>query len=89
MGEDVRKKACKKLGETIRRKGEGEDSSEPKKKRSRKGGNETIQFLREKTNIDMAMKHRKREGRCTSNNQGFMSQHLLINNSNNNRAINL
>ena len=32
MGEEVRKKACEKLGRTMKRKGEGEGSSEPKKK---------------------------------------------------------
>ena len=63
MGEEVRKKACEKLGETMKRKGEGEGSSEPKKKRSRKGGNDTIEFLREKANIDMAMKQEEQKAR--------------------------
>ena len=63
MGEEVRKKACEKLGETMKRKGEGEGSSEPKKKRSRKGGNDTIEFLREKANFDMAMKQEEQKAR--------------------------
>ena len=63
MGEEVRKKACEKLGERMKRKGEGEGSSEPKKKRSRKGGNDTIEFLREKANIDMAMKQEEQKAR--------------------------
>ena len=63
MGEEVRKTACKKLGETMKRKGEGEGSSEPKKKRSRKGGNDTIEFLRKKANIDMAMKQEEQKAR--------------------------
>ena len=62
MGEEVQKKACEKLGETMKRKGEGEGSSEPKK-RSRKGGNDTIEFLREKANIDMAMKKEEQKAR--------------------------
>ena len=63
MGEEVQKKACEKLGETMKRKGEGDGSSEPKKKRSRKGGNDTIEFLREKANIDMAMKQEEQKAR--------------------------
>ena len=63
MGEEVQKKACKKLGETMKRKGEGDGSSEPKKKRSRKGGNDTIEFLREKANFDMAMKQEEQKAR--------------------------
>ena len=47
----------------MKRKGEGEGSSEPKKKRSRKGGNDTIEFLREKANIDMAMKQEEQKAR--------------------------
>lgn len=62
MGEEVRQKACEKLGETMKRK-EGESVSEPKKKRSRKGGNDTIEFLREKANIDMAMKQEEQKAR--------------------------
>ena len=34
-----------------------------KKKRSRKGGNDTIEFLREKANIDMAMKQEEQKAR--------------------------
>ena len=60
MGEEVRMRACEKLSETMKRKGEGEGSSEPKKKRSRKGGNE---FLREKANIDMVMKKEEQRAR--------------------------
>ena len=63
MGEEVRKRACEKLSETMKRKGEGESSSEPKKKKSRKGGNDTIEFLREKANIDMAMKQEEQKAR--------------------------
>ena len=63
MGEEVRKRVCKKLSETMKWKGEGEGSSEPKKKRSRKGGNDTIEFLREKANIDMAMKQEEQKAR--------------------------
>lgn len=48
----------------MKRKGEGEGSSKPKKKRSsRKGGNDTIEFLREKANIDMAMKQEDQKAR--------------------------
>ena len=63
MGEEVRQKACEKLGETMKRKEEGEGLSEPKKERSRKGGNDTIEFLREKANIDMAMKQEEQKAR--------------------------
>ena len=56
-------RACEKLSETMKPKGEGEGSSEPRKKRSRKGGNDTIEFLREKANIDMAMKQEERRAR--------------------------
>ena len=63
IGEEVRQKACEKLGETMKRKEEGESLSEPKKKRSRKGGNDTIEFLREKANIDMAMKQEEQKAR--------------------------
>lgn len=37
-------------------KGEGESLLELKKKKLRKGGNDIIEFLREKVNIDMVMK---------------------------------
>ena len=63
MGEEVRKRACEKLSETMKRKGEGEGSSEPKKKRSRKGGNDIVEFLREKGTIDMAMKQEDQKAR--------------------------
>ena len=46
--EEDRKSACEKVSETLKRRREGECSSEPKKKRSRKGGNDTIEFLRGK-----------------------------------------
>ena len=63
MGEEVRQKACEKLSETMKWKEEGESLSEPKKKRLRKGGKDTIEFLREKANIDMAMKQEKQKVR--------------------------
>ena len=63
MGEEVRKRAFEKLSETMKRKGEGEGSSEPKKKRSRKGGNDIVEFLREKGTIDMAMKQEDQKAR--------------------------
>ena len=63
MGEEVRKRACEKLSETIKQKGEGEGSSEPKKKRSTKGGNDIVEFLREKGTIDMAMKQEDQKAR--------------------------
>ena len=63
MGEEVQKRACEKLSETMKWKGEDEGLSEPKKKRSRKGGNDTIEFLREKANIDMAMKQEEQKVR--------------------------
>ena len=63
MGEEVRKTAYEKLSETMKRKGEGEGSSEPKKKRSRKGGNDIVEFLREKGTIDMAMKQEDQKAR--------------------------
>ena len=47
----------------MKRKGEGEGSSEPKKKRSRKGGNDIVEFLREKGTIDMAMKQEDQKAR--------------------------
>lgn len=62
MGEEVRKNACEKLSETMKRK-EGEGSSEPKTKRSRKGGNDTIEFFGEKGNINMAMKQEDQKAR--------------------------
>lgn len=62
MGEEVRKNACEKLSETMKRK-EGEGSSEPKRKRSRKGGNDTIEFFGEKGNINMAMKQEDQKAR--------------------------
>ena len=63
IGEEVRTRACEKLSETMKRKGEGEGSSEPKKKRSRKGGNDIVEFLREKGTIDMAMKQEDQKAR--------------------------
>jgi len=62
MGEEIRKNACEKLSETMKRK-EGEGSSEPKRKRSRKGGNDTIEFFGEKGNINMAMKQEDQKAR--------------------------
>ena len=56
-------RACEKLSETMKRKGEGAGSSEPKKKKARKDGNDTIEFLREKANIDMAMKQEEQKVR--------------------------
>ena len=84
MGEEVRKKACEKLGGTMKRKEEGEGLSEPKKKRSKKGGNDTIEFLREKGNIDMPgnetrLKNRKREGRSTRERQTRLYELALAN----------
>ena len=51
MGEEVRMRACEKLNEMMKRKGEGKGSSEPKKTRSRKGGNDTIEFLTKKQTL--------------------------------------
>ena len=46
----------------MKRKGGGEGLSEPKKKRwSRKGGNDIIEFQGEKANIDVAMKEEEHE----------------------------
>jgi len=64
MGEKVQKRACEKLSETIERKEE-----EPERKRSRKGGNDTIEFLRGKEN--RALKTREREGNSMSDKQAF------------------
>ena len=62
MGEGVQKKACEKLGETMKWKGGGEGSSELKKQRwSRKVGNDIIEFQREKANTDTAIKQEEHE----------------------------
>ena len=79
MGEEVRMRACEKLSETVKRKGESEGSSEPKKKRSRKGGNDTIEFLREKANIDMAMKQEQRARREENERQTRLYELALAN----------
>ena len=50
------KEGGEKQGDNMKCKEEGEGLSQPKKKRSRKGGNYAIEFLREKANIDMTMK---------------------------------
>jgi len=50
------KEGGEKQGDNMKWKEEGEGLSEQKKKRSRKGGNDAIEFLREKENIDMTMK---------------------------------
>ena len=53
----------KQLSETMKRKGEGEGSSEPKKKRSRKDENDIVEFLKEKATIDLAMKQEDQKAR--------------------------
>lgn len=52
----MRMQACKKLGETTKRKEDAEGSVATKPKRARKGGNNTLEFLREKANVDLLLK---------------------------------
>lgn len=69
-GEEVRKKACEKLGETSKRK--SEEDSETKPKKSRRGGSDTIDFLREKAKLDLAFKQEERK--CKQQEQERQSQ---------------
>ena len=60
-GEEVRKKACEKLGETLKRKQE-EEGAEKKSKKSRRYGSDTlIEFLREKAKQDLAVKQEEQQ----------------------------
>ena len=54
-GEEVRRKACEKLGETSKRKME-EEAAEVKPRKSRRYGSDTIEFLREKAKQDLAIR---------------------------------
>lgn len=53
-GEDVRMKACEKLGET-KRKSEA-SATDQKPRKSRRSGTDTISFLRERAQQDLALK---------------------------------
>ena len=53
--EEVRRKACEKLGETSKRKMEKE-ASEVKTRKSRRYGSDTIEFLLEKVKQDLAIR---------------------------------
>ena len=54
-GEEVRRKACEKLGETSKRKME-EEAAEVKPRKSRRYGSDTIEFFREKAKQDLAIR---------------------------------
>ena len=54
-GEEVRRKACEKLGETSKGKME-EAAAEVKTRKSRRYGSDTIEFLREKVKQDLAIR---------------------------------
>ena len=69
-GEEVRRKACEKLGETSKRKME-EEAAEVKPRKSRRYGSDTIEFLREKVKQDLSIRkeevqRKEREGERNS-----------------------
>ena len=53
-GEEVRRKACEKLGETSKRK--MEEAVEVKSRKSRRYGSDTIEFLCEKAKQDLVVR---------------------------------
>ena len=69
--EEVRKKACEKLGESTKRKLD-EGSTEIIPKKSRRYGSDTIEFLREKAKQDLAA--RQEELKCKEREQERQTQ---------------
>lgn len=75
IGEEIRRKACEKLGETSKR--NAGEKAEPVTKKSRRSGSETLDFLKEKMVARQAEAER----------QAKMQQELLIMMQNQNSAI--
>ena len=75
IGEEIRRKACEKLGETSKR--NAGEKAEPVAKKSRRSGSETLDFLREKMSARQAETER----------QAKMQQELLTMMQNQNAAI--
>lgn len=75
IGEEIRRKACEKLGETSKR--NAGEKAEPVTKKSRRSGSETLAFLKEK------MVARQAEAEL----QAEMQQELLSMMQNQNTAI--
>ncbi|XP_020622553.1 uncharacterized protein LOC110060143 [Orbicella faveolata] len=75
IGEEIRRKACEKLGETSKR--NAEEKAEPVAKKSRRSGSETLDFLREKVEARQAEAEREAK----------MHQELLTMIQNQNAAI--
>ena len=75
IGEEIRRKACEKLGETSKR--NAGEKAEPVAKKSRRSGSETLDFLREKMGARQAETER----------QAKMQQELLTMMQNQNAAI--
>jgi len=70
--EEVRKKACEKLGESTKRKKLDEEGTEIIPKKSRRYGSDTIEFLREKAKQDRAA--RQEELKCKEKEQERQTQ---------------
>lgn len=59
---EILKQACEKLGETLNRREESPDT-EPKKRKQKKGGSDTLEFLREKTSVELSMRNEEENAR--------------------------
>ena len=77
-GEEVRRKACEKLGETSKRKME-EEAAEEKPRKSRGYGSDTIEFLREKVKQDLVIRKEevRRKEREEERHDRLQEQFLL------------
>ena len=72
----MRMQVCKKLCTTTRRKEDTEGYVAPKPIRARKGGNDTLEFLREKANVNLLLK--KEEQKIKKEEQERQAKLLLI-----------
>ncbi|XP_068720520.1 mRNA export factor GLE1-like [Montipora capricornis] len=80
LRERMPNQACEKLGETTRRKEDAEGSVTPKPKRERKGGNDTLEFLREKANVDLLLKKEEQKiKKEEQERQAKLFEHVLTN----------
>ena len=75
--EEVRRKACEKLGETSKRKME-EEAAEVKPSKSRRYGSDTIEFLREKVRQDLAIRKEEVQRKEREERHGRLQEQFLL-----------
>ena len=76
--EDIRMKALEKIGETKKRKGESAEGDSMQQKKIRRGSKDTIEFLKEKSDREFAVREKELEMKKVEQEQSSQRMNQLM-----------